>query len=194
MLSWEIMPSSFNTTCFLLTYAQDAFDLDNDFDTTCSWLGSIGDVKYLRVGVEKHASGDPHWHAVVRFGKRVNVSAKAFDYRGKHPNVKSVGKRVADWKQCIDYISKDGQWREYGSQRHGTESIWSTVCEAATSDDALAIVRSHQPRDFVLNRRNLDYALEKMFPMRRCETFQPRSPETFRLPDELVRYVSGNLM
>lgn len=188
------MPSSFTTSSYLLTFAQDGFNLEDDFDTTCNWLGSIGELKYLRVGVEKHQSGDPHWHAVVRFGKRVNISTSGFDYRGKHPNVKPVGKRVADWKQCIDYISKDGQWREFGTQRHGTESIWSTVCEASSSDDALAIVRSNQPRDFVLNRRNLDYALEKMFPVRRHETFQPRGAETFRLPDELVRYVSGNLV
>lgn len=188
------MPAQFQGTSFLLTYPQDNFDLDDDFDTALTHFNKLGVVKYLRVGCEQHESGDPHWHAVVYYASKIRVGARAFDFRDKHPNVQTVGRKILDWQRCVNYVAKDGQYRESGTQRHAAESVWA---EVATSDDretALKLIATAAPRDFIINRRGIDYAMEALFPVQPHSSFQPRDPASFRIPGELVQWLSSSLV
>lgn len=188
------MPPTFQGKSFLLTYPQDAFTLDTDWEPALSWFGSRGDLTYLRIGVEQHKTGDPHWHAVVSYNTKLRVGSDFFNYRDKHPNVQSVGRRIIDWKRCIDYVAKDGHFREHGAQRHGKDSVWPEVAEANTREEAMALVKSAAPREYVIHRRNIDYALDQMFPLQPYSAFQPRPASAFCVPDELMQWVHGSLM
>ncbi len=188
------MPAVFQGTSFLITFPQDNFDLDNDFDSALAHFNKLGLVKYLRIGVEQHASGDPHWHAVVYYTAKIRVGARAFDFRDKHPNVQSVGRRVVDWQRVVTYVAKDGAYREHGAQRHAAESVWAEVAKADDREAALELIASAAPRDFIINRRGIDYAMEALFPVRATSSFQPRDPSAFRVPDELVRWLSSSLV
>jgi len=190
------MPSDFRGSHFFLTYSQNAFDLDTDFGEFSTWLERTTgtSLKYLLVGCEKHADGGDHWHAVVSFDKRMCFGPRALDYRDVHPNVKLIGRRVLDWDRCVQYTKKDGKFLDMGTPRHGTESVWAALVKAQSRDEALQLVQADAPRDFVLNRRNLDYALDKMWPVQEASHFQPRPAEAFRIPDDLVRWVSGSLV
>lgn len=187
------MPVPFQGSSFLLTYPQDTFNLDDDFDTALAFFNQLGLVKFLRVGCERHASGDPHWHAVVLFAKPVRLAASAWDFRNKHPNVQSVGRRIIDWRRCVDYVAKDGEYRDFGSQRHSSESVWSAIPAADNREAALELIAAGAPRDYVIHRRSIDYALEALFPMRPTCAFQPRPAEAFRVPDECLQWLSSSL-
>lgn len=187
------MPATFQGTSFLLTYPQDAFNLDNDFDNAREFFGSLAQLKFIRIGVESHESGDPHWHALVLFAVKLRAGARAFDYRGKHPNVQSVGRRVIDWERCHAYVAKDGSYRDFGTPRHSSESVWTEVAQADNKDTALKLIATAAPRDFVIHRRNIDYALETLFPVQPYSSFQPRDPSTFRVPTELVQWLSQSV-
>jgi len=178
-----------------VTYSQNAFDLDSDFGEYRTWLERTtgASVKYLLVGCEKHSDGGDHWHTVISFDKQVSFGARGLDYRDIHPNIKPVGRRVLDWDRCVQYAKKDGTFLEHGTPRHTTESLWSAIIKAQSRDEALELVQADAPRDFVLNRRNLDYALDKMWPVQEASHFQPRPREAFRVPDDLMRWVSGSL-
>jgi len=188
------MPATFKGVHFFVTYSQNAFDLDSDFGEFRSWLEStLAPLKYLLIGCEKHSDGGDHWHCVISFNKQVAFGARGLDYRGTHPNIQPVGRRVDDWNRCTAYVTKDGHSREWGTPRHKSDSVWSLVVNARSRDQALDLVASEAPRDYVLNRRNLDYALDKMWPVQDPSTFKPRQASSFRIPDELVRWVSGSL-
>lgn len=187
------MPATFQGTSFLLTYPQDAFDLDSDFDTAREFFGSLAQLKYLRIGVERHESGEPHWHALVLFAVKLRAGARAFDFRGRHPNVQTVGRRVLDWQRCHAYVAKDGEYRDFGDQRHSKESVWAEVVQADDRETALKLIAAAAPRDFIIHRRNVDYALEALFPVRPCSSFQPRDPSSFRVPDALLRWLSQSV-
>lgn len=188
------MPSVFQGTSFLITFPQDAFDLDSDWQPAVDHFGSLGGLRYLRIGVEQHESGDPHWHALVLFDSKLRLGARAFDFRGKHPNVQSVGRRVVDWERCAAYVAKDGRFKEQGSPRHSGDSVWSKVASAPSRDEALALIAAEAPRDFIIHRRNIDYALEALFPLSPHSSFQPRDPASFRVPDVVMQWLSSSLV
>lgn len=188
------MPATFQGTSFLLTYPQDAFNLDNDWDAAFAFFSQLGQLKYLRIGVEHHASGDPHWHAVAYYAVKLRLGARGFDFREKHPNVQAVGRRVIDWQRCVDYVAKDGQYREHGSQRHSSESVWAEAAKADDRETAERLLAAAAPRDWIVHRRSIDYAMEALFPMRPISSFQPRDASTFRIPAELVQWLSSSLV
>lgn len=57
---------------------------------------------------EVHQDGDPHLHAYIGFGKKINIArADYFNYiGGKQPNIQ----RVKNKEFCIAYVAKDGQY------------------------------------------------------------------------------------
>lgn len=154
------MPAIFQGTSFLLTYPQTTFD---DYRRFLDFLGQLGSIKYLLVAREQHQSGDSHQHAVVLFDTKRRLGERAFDFEGRHPNIRPVGRKIEDWNRCVEYCRKeDVAPFEYGTPRHSSESVWAIVAEAPTREEALAIVKKERPRDYVLNRRNLDYSLDQV--------------------------------
>lgn len=97
-----------DATTFFLTYPQSEFD----FNELVAFLNTIKPVIWARVARESHESGDPHMHAIVRFGARVKTRSnlRIFDFMGRHPNVQ-VPRRIKD---VLEYVAKDGNYVDHG--------------------------------------------------------------------------------
>lgn len=152
------MPATFQASSFLLTYPQSTFELDD----LRIFLADLG-ATFCRIASEQHADGSLHRHALVHFPSKLRVGPRHFDFNGRHPNIRTVGRKKTDWENCIAYVSKDGEFLEYGTPRHDpNSSIWSTIARASSRQEAEEILKSEKPRDFILNARNFDYWLDKV--------------------------------
>lgn len=181
------MPAAFEGSSFLITYPKSDFPLE-DLQT---FFKSLQDYKYSLISSEKHEDGSLHRHAVIYFAKRQRLCEKYFDFNDRHPNIKPVGKRKTDWNNCVKYVKKDGEFLEDGNPRHEA-SVWTEIANSTSRDDALQLLKAEKPRDFVLQQRNIDYFLDKVFPVRETSSFQPRSIDEFVLPDSLQEWVLGS--
>lgn len=57
------------------------------------------------IGREQHADGGIHYHALLRYGGRVNIRDQRFwDINGHHPNIQAARSR----KRVLEYVTKDG--------------------------------------------------------------------------------------
>lgn len=145
--------------------------------------------------MEQHQSGDSHFHALVHFGSKQRLGARGFDWRERHPNVQSVGRKREDWQRCNDYVAKDGRYHDIGVGRHAGQSVWGQVASADCREDALELIRAEKPRDFVLQRRNIDYFLDSLWPLQPTSSlFQPRPLEDFAIPDDINEWLLGNFL
>lgn len=181
------MPASFRGTSFLVTYPQSLFD----FDDLYTHFTSIAPVQYCRIGLETHEDGNPHLHAVVHFESKQQLGARRFDFRDRHPNVQTVGRTRQDWDRVVTYCGKEGNFRDWGVPRHHEKRTWSQVIHAESRSEAQDVIREQWPRDWIINRRNIDYALDQMYPMQ-PSPFVGRSLESFLLPDEFSEWSLGN--
>lgn len=95
-----------STKSYLLTYSQSRLAKHTIFD----FLTSGFPVAKLIVGEEKHADGNPHFHAYVVYAKQREVTFHAFDLGGEHPNIKTHKKGMnpeqSHWN-CWQYVSKE---------------------------------------------------------------------------------------
>lgn len=153
------MPPAFQGSSFLLTYPQSDFPLIDYIEH----VKQLDSFKYVRVCSEQHADGSFHRHAVVYFSRKIRVGQRYFDFKERHPNIKTVGRTKEDWKRSIAYVSKDEEFLEYGSPRHDEDSsVWASVLAASSREEALKLIQTEKPRDFILQRRNIDYALDQV--------------------------------
>lgn len=181
------MPAAFEGSSFLITYPKSDFELI----ALQTFFKSLADYKYSLISSEKHEDGTLHRHAIVYFNKRQRLPANYFDFLERHPNIKPVGKKKSDWDKCQKYVRKDGDFVEDGTPRHEV-SVWSEIAASSSREEALHLIKSEKPRDFVLQARNIDYFLDKVFPVRETPSFIPRCPEQFILPDSIQEWVLGN--
>jgi len=181
------MPAAFEGSSFLVTYPQSDFPLQPFLD----WAKSLPSIKFLLVSSELHQDNSLHRHALFYFSSRQRLAARAFDYLERHPNVQPVGKRRVDWDNVVSYIKKDGEWLDWGTPRH-TTNIWSQIACCTSREEAQTLLLSEKPRDAILNARNFDYWLDKVFPMQTPTSFQPRPFESFILPDPLQDWLNEN--
>jgi len=64
---------------------------------------------------------------------------------------------------------------------------------AGTRQEAEEAIKSQKPRDWIVNRRNIDYALDQMFKVQETP-FIGRPLESFVVPDSLDEWLFGNFM
>lgn len=178
------MPAAFEGSSFLLTYPQSDFELNALQD----FFKNLPDYKYSLISSEKHEDGSLHRHAIIYFRKRQRLNQSAFDFLERHPNIKPVGKKKSDWDNCQKYVRKDGEFIEDGSPRHEV-SVWSEIAVASSREEALRLLKAEKPRDFVLQQRNIDYYLDKVFPVSATASYTGRSIEQFILPDSLEEWI-----
>lgn len=115
---------------------------------------------YVTVGEECHQDGTPHRHALVSLSKKWDVrSAQAFDWRGYHPNVQAA----RDLSAVLAYVHKENAFVEAGDRPGIKKTSWDCVVQADNAVDALELIRSKHPRDYVLNLERIEYFLEKRF-------------------------------
>lgn len=181
------MPATFQGSSFLLTYPQSDFPLQSLLDHLISL-----NVKYAKVCSESHADGSLHRHALVCFPSKIRVGPRHFDFEARHPNVRPVGRKRSDWENCGAYVAKDGEVLEYGTPRHGEDScVWSSIARASSRVEAEEILRREKPRDSIINARQFDYWLDKVFPLRAdAHVFQPRPLTEFSVPVEIDEWLS----
>jgi hypothetical protein len=187
------MPNAtFRTRHVLLTYSQVGEREKVDLVTF------LQDRRYVHafiVGEERHQDGGRHFHAYFVFSKRCDISTTFFDWDGLHPNIESVRQQLKAAKPVVDYVTKEDQspilWPSHTTWPWSEEGLWSRIAEADSRDEALALIRQHKPRDFVINRRNIDFALDAMFP-----PTPPPTPvyalESFVQPPEFREWADAN--
>jgi hypothetical protein len=189
------MPSELAARTFFLTYPQTTFSIDDDYHKFLEHVRCLGPTSYACVGVEKHADGSDHFHALVDYQSKIRVSNAAFNWRGRHPNVKCVGKTKSDYLRVFNYVRKDGNFKEEGQARYqAKQNVWSEVAKARSEEEALELIRQQQPRDFILNRRNIDYALSRLFATPPATPYQGRAYNEFLTNEELEEWRSASFL
>jgi hypothetical protein len=183
------MPATWEGSSFIITYPQSDFDL-NDYLLHCQ---AYPNISYILISSEKHQDGSLHRHAVFHFNKRQRLSKSFFDYQERHPNIKCVGKKKSDWSNVTDYVKKDKDYVEWGTPRHSA-CTWTSIASCSTRKEAQDLLLSEKPRDAILNARNFDYWLDKVFPMQETSSFVRRSIDQFILPESLQEWILMSYM
>ena len=133
---------------FFLTYSQIGEDVIEELRSTPTQhfrfieevLGTPSDYRLAR---ESHQDGASHLHCVVGYAETQLVnSASLFDYRGAHPNIKSIRGTI---KKPWNYAGKDGDIiHELGGPNGGDSGTggsiaerWSHAIDAPTEDEFL---------------------------------------------------------
>lgn len=137
-----------------------------------------------------------HWHCVAHYSSKLRLRERAFDFEGHHPNIRTVGRAKSDWNKVTLYCRKeDASPLEYGSPRHSCKSLWSEVVGSSSRSEAEQLIKKEKARDWIINRRAIDYALDKMFPMQQdAQLHHVRPSSQFRLPTSLKEWMLENFM
>lgn len=148
---------------------------------------------------QQHGEGGPrskHWHVVAHYSSKLRLGERAFDFEGNHPNIRTIGRRKTDWSRVITYCRKeDSSPLEHGTPRFEGHSVWAEVAAASTRAEAEEIILQSKPRDWVINRRSIDYSLDKMFPLQEdAPLYLSRCSSSFCLPVEVETWKLGNFM
>lgn len=119
------MPFKFDSATAFLTYPHSELT----HDQIHGHLGTVATIVWARIATERHADGSDHQHAVVKWDKRVqSKNERLFDIEGRHPNIQSI----RSVKRAIDYVSKDGQFTDYGTIPSGKANSDTDWVAAAT--------------------------------------------------------------
>lgn len=119
------MPFKFDSTSFFLTYPQS--DLDNQH--VIDAINAICELEWARACRELHEDGQPHTHVVGKFKRRFQSrNERIFDIQGRHPNIQPI----RSIPRAIDYVSKDGDYIDYGTVPSAkAKRTWTHILEAA---------------------------------------------------------------
>lgn len=187
---------SFN---WFLTYSQVNLEIA-DFNEALWSNAHVAECSGFVVAREKHADGGQHFHVLLCYKKSKRLrSILAFDLVFNGDTIHGNYQPVKNLRDCYGYVTKDGDYYEDVvdipglSSTHET-SYWELALQAENKERALEIIRRNNPRDYILQRRNLDYALDKHFEVR--EELAPPAYErdTFtNVPDALESWVWNEL-
>lgn len=157
-------------------------------------VGTLGAEQFC-IARELHEDGEPHLHAVVRWGRRKRlVGANCFDVEGRHPNVQ----RPRSLRDCLAYVRKSDDnvldseppLVVSGSRGDAYGELLST-CEGP--DDFLARVGELRPRDLVLYLERLQAFCRWKWPPN-AESYSGRARGEFRRELPLMtEWVRDNL-
>lgn len=148
---------------------------------------------------QQQSDGGPrskHWHVVAHYSTKLRLGERAFDFEGNHPNIRTIGRKKSDWNNVITYCRKeDSNPLEYGTPRFEGHSVWQEIAESSSRIEAEAIIAKEKPRDWIINRRSIDYALDKMFPVQEDAPIHlSRCSSSFSLPVEVETWKLENFM
>lgn len=161
-------------------------------------LGHRGESSELDDG-QQHCDGgqrSKHWHALAHYSSKLRLGERAFDFEGNHPNIKCVGRKKSDWDRTTTYLRKeDPEPLEYGTPRFNGHSVWSEIATSSSRTEAEEILLREKPRDWIINRRGIDYALDKMFPLQSdASVYLPRYSSQQSLPIEIETWKLENFV
>lgn len=79
-------------------------------------LKEIGKIKYACICQEQHQDESDHFHAVVIYETRLSRRTNVFTIDEFVCNIKKIGKTNADLKRAVNYVKKNGNFKEYGEK------------------------------------------------------------------------------
>lgn len=145
---------------FLLTYSDVA---DPAFTTAglADFLWTFS-PSYVESGKEYHQNGTPHYHVYIEFRDRFRSnSVAAFDFLGRHPNIKGVTRGIRSITKVREYVRKEGgEFEVRGvapplgqAERH---TWYSVLHESPNFDEFMSACQSHFTKDFILRHDDLE--------------------------------------
>jgi len=148
---------------------------------------------------QQHCDGgqrSKHWHALAHYSSKLRLGERSFDFEGNHPNIKCVGRKKSDWDRVVTYLRKeDPDPLEFGTPRFDGHSVWAKVSTSKSRSEAEEIISKEKPRDWIINRRSIDYALDKMFPLQSdAQIYLPRYSSQQSLPVEIEEWKLENFV
>lgn len=177
----------FSAKNVFLTYPQTDTSFDDFEAALCAVLGSHGEFS-CRVARELHEDGEPHYHAVVLYNRKLNLrNARAFDVLGRHPNIQPV-RSIRD---SLKYVSKDGDFRDHGELPDGG-ATWGELVALETREDFMSAIRDSRPRDYILSFERLEYyAAARYKPV--VPAYEAFPGDTFKTTPTMERWIGQRL-
>jgi len=114
-------------SCFL-TYSQSG---DLTIPEVYDHLNGIKPVLWARICIEQHVEQGQHIHVVAEWRERHQSRQPNFlDVRGHHPNIQ----RIRSKSKALEYVSKDGQFIDYGTVPAGSakDRNWVELAEGSS--------------------------------------------------------------
>lgn len=155
-----------------------------------------GHPDYWSGGVEQHKDGNYHIHVgVVRARNNAVKVGRRFDIERIHPNVSPHVPTVSSKRAALSYPLKENSetWVSFEEDveelftddavavvENSTKGgAWALALEADSYEDALDIIKQHEPKEFILRHREIVSFFEGYF----APVFTPAfKPEDFILP------------
>lgn len=161
------------TSKLLLTYAQCPLSKEDVLDHLRNLLAPY--TPHLRVAREQHQDGHYHLHVYVslerKLFKRGNGAERYFDIsrdpHNYHPNIES---RIRSPSSTLDYVSKDGDYIDFGSPEETIsptkttqKELWAAPLQASTPEEFDSLVIEASPRDFIIFNDKIESFKQKKF-------------------------------
>jgi len=144
---------------------------------------------------ELHEDGEPHLHAVVRWGRRKRLcGADCFDVDGHHPNVQ----RPRSLDRVLAYVRKEDDScldSEPPLEIRGTHrgDVYATILQDSTcAADFLERVGEYRPRDLCLHLAHLQEFCRWKWPTP-IESYSGRARGEFRELPVMTDWVTENV-
>lgn len=133
---------------------------------------------------EQHQDGRYHLHVMLQYATPVNIrNATFYDIDGYHPNVQSARKP----KDVLAYIRKDGNYIDNWPTKRSYGEI---IEEAKDFDSFMDMVRTNQPKDFILHQDKLEYYADKFFKRPPSPYQELPDSQPWSLPDDIANWLS----
>lgn len=151
----------------------------NAFDTVQSVFRVSDTNSWITCGVEQHEDGNYHVHlGLVRVDNKAVKVGRRLDIEGVHPNVSPHVPTIDSKRAALRYplkedeepiVSFDEDIEELfeadtstnGNSRNG--GCWALALEADTYEGALDIIKSNEPKEFILRHREITTFFEAYF-------------------------------
>lgn len=110
------------TSNFLLTWSQiPGLNGDTDWEDVIeqlyAMLSDMLSLSYCVICYEHHDTTDGyHIHAFCECSSRPQIRINQFEFCGRVPNHENVRATRTDKQRSINYVKKDGKWKEYGER------------------------------------------------------------------------------
>nr|WLD53462.1 replication associated protein [Tomato yellow leaf deformation dwarf virus] len=185
-------PTTFRLSAknIFLTYPQCDIEKDEVLRMLHSLKWTVVKPTYIRVAREEHTDGQPHLHCLIQLSGKSNIKdVRFFDLTHPrrsanfHPNVQAA----KDANAVKNYITKEGDYCESGRYKisGGTKTnkddVYHNAINATSASEALAIIRTGDPKAFIVQHHNISANIHKIF---------AQSPEPWTPPFQLSSFTN----
>lgn len=177
-----------NAVNLFLTYPQCPIPKD----TMLELLQSKLNIKGYIIGQEQHQDGQLHLHCYLNLHSKydarnpncLDVVHNGVVYHGNYQSARNV-------TAVMEYCRKDGNFIEAGVAQ--TRLTWGECLDSAKdADDFLALMRTHYPREYILNHDKMK-AFAAVHYKRDLPVYTPRYTEFVHVVPEMTEWVNTHL-